>query len=1423
MKKKALRKDFYMEIRKSLNRFLSILLIVALGVAFYSGIQSAAPDMRYSGDEYFDEHKLMDLKVIGTLGLTESDIEALSQVEGIAKAEPGYLADVLCGEETQKVLRLESVTPTLNQLTPTEGRLPEKSGECFVDVEFLDGSDYEIGDTITFYLADEEDELPLKRDTFTIVGAGSSPLYISFSRGNTTLGNGELSGAGYILPEDFDYEVYTQVYIEVSGARDLTAYTDAYDSLIEKVLDRVKEIEGARCEIRYREVMDEAEEALADAKKELEDGRKEGESELAEAESEIADGEQELADGKLELADAKQELADGEKEIADGEQELADSKATLAEKEQELADAKAQLADGWAQLASGKNELASQEASFNKQYTSAMKEITSGEQQLADAKTQLASGREEYEAGLAQYEAGKQQYEAGEQQYAQGLLELQEQESAWPAQKQQLEAQRAELAGNQTALEGALSQMDARLAELQTHQAEAQGQRDSLQGQLDTLNGQIAALQQAQEGLQAEQSGLQERIASLNSQIDSSNATISEMSARISSLDGEISSLSGQRDSLRAQIEQEKSQETPDADKLAALESELAGVQSSLDEKNSERSSAQSELDSANAQLSQAQGGVTEAQERLNMIPAELAAVQENLAGCQAGAEPLTNGIAQADAGLAQINDGIAALQAEITTQTGNLEQVKAGISQIDSGIAQAESGLAAGKQQLAESRAQLDAAKQQLDETLPQLNAAKAEIESGEKEIAENEKKLKSAREQLADGKAQIASAKQTIAENEQKLIDSQAQLADGESQLADGKQQIADAEKELADAKQELEDGRKEIADAEKEIADAEKELADGKKEYEDGKKEFEEEIADAEQKIADAEADIADIEMPEWTISDRSDLPDNIGYGENADRMRNIGQVFPVLFFLVAALISLTTMTRMVEEERTQIGTLKALGYGKMAIASKYLCYALIATLAGSVFGVLLGEKFLPLIIVTAYKIMYHHMPNVVLPYNMKYALIAMGAALFSTLFSTFASCYRALADAPAVLMRPPAPKEGKRVLLERIPFLWKHLSFSWKSTVRNLFRYKKRFLMTIFGIGGCMALMIVGYGLRDSIMDVANLQFKELQIYDGMVILNTDEPQEELEALETAVTEDARVENYTKAMMRKDTVQIGKKRWDLYLMVPENIESFGQFVNFRDRTSGEEYELTDEGAIITEKIAGELNLKLGDTVAIENEDYGTVEVPVVAITENYLHHYIYITPALYERCYGEEPQYNQILYRAVESETESVMEIGEYFMTYKAALSISYTGSLMSQLSSMLSALDSVIIVLIASAGMLAFVVLYNLNNININERKRELATIKVLGFYDGEVDAYVYRENILLTIIGIFVGVALGIVLHRFVIVTVEVDYCMFGRNINLPSFLISAAFTAAFSVFVNLVMHFKLKKIDMVESLKSVE
>lgn len=1258
MKKRALRKDFYMEIRKTLSRFLSILMIVALGVAFYSGIQSAAPDMRYSGDAYFDEQKLMDLKVIGTMGLTDGDVRALEAIDGISGAEPGYMTDVLCGEETQEAIHLESISPTLNRLTPAQGRLPEASGECFLDIEFFNASGYAIGDSITFY-GEDEDSFVLKQNTFTIVGAGSSPLYISFGRGNTTLGNGELSGVGYLLAEDFDLDVYTQIYLEVQGARGLTAYTEEYDSLISRVQERIEEIAGARCEARYGEVMDEVQEKLADAKKELADGKTEGESELADAREELTDALRELNDGKKEMSESAAALAQARQQWEDGRRELEENEETIRKSEQELADAKAQLADGQTQLAEGKQTLAANEQTFRSEYEKAIGEIEAGEKQLKQAKKELKAGKKEYENGLVQYSEGMDAYTGGERQYEQGLADYQQQADAWPGQKKELEAQRTGLVSSQEALEKALPEMEAQLLALQQQKEEAQ----------------------------------------------------------------------------------------------AALDA----------------------------------------------------------------------GMPQADALLAQIEAGITALQSEYGTQTENLEAVKAGIAKIDAGIAQGDEGLKTAKEQLDATRDQLNLAKMELVASFGKLQEAEAGITSGEQEIQENEQKLADGRAALEDGRRELEKARQTIAQNEQQLASAQQELADGESQLEDGKKQLAEGRQELNDAKKEILDGRREWIRGVQEYRDGKQKYADGLQEYKDGVKEFEDKIADGEAKIADAEEEAADLKMPEWIVNDRSALPENVGYGENADRMRSLGQVFPALFFLVAALISLTTMTRMVEEERTQIGTLKALGYGKFSIASKYVCYALIATLAGSAAGIAFGEKFLPFVIITAYHIMYHHMPNLALPYNMEFAVAATGAALFSTMAGTLAACFKELAATPAILMRPPAPKEGKRVLLEYLPFLWKPLSFSWKSTVRNLFRYKKRFFMTIFGISGCMALMLVGYGLRDSILDVASLQFHDLQIYDGMLILDSEASESEKDELMEAVASDSRIENAVHTLMRSDTVRNGKKSWELYVMVPEDAGAFADFIKYRDRETGETYELTDAGAILTEKIADMMGVKAGDTITVETDENAAVEIPVAAVTENYLRHYIYLTPALYEQCFGEKPEYGTVLYRMKEDQKELAGVLGEEFLTYDAALSVNYTGTIMAQLDDMLSALDAVMIVLIVSAGLLAFVVLYNLNNININERKRELATIKVLGFYDGEVSAYVYRENILLTLIGIAAGAGLGVILHRFTITTVEVDACMFGRNIKPVSFLISAAFTAGFSLFVNVVMHFKLKKIDMVESLKSVE
>lgn len=1099
---KPTRKDFYMEIKKSPGRFLSILFIVALGVAFFSGIRSSEPDMRITGDSYFDASELMDIKALSTYGVTEKDVAKMEGVKGVKRAEGAYSADFLYNtSDEQQVIHVMSLQEQMNQVAVSEGRLPEKSGECMADNE----AGYKIGDRITLTSGTEDPVTDtLKTDTLEVVGLGSSPCYLSFGRGSATVGDGSVSGFLVVPEETFDMEVYTEVYLEVEGAKELLAFTKEYDSLIEAVAENVENITDERARARRQELVDEANEELDKAKAELEEGR---------------------AEAAAELADAAQKISDAESRLSD-----------------------------------------------------ARSQISSGRSQISSAKATLNSKQGELDAARAEYEAGVQELENGKAQYEEGLAQFEAERTAAEAEieagRQQLEESAEQIA----ALEGALAQIT-----------------------------------------------------------DIENNT-----------------------------------ELPEEEKAAAIAAIEAGA---------------------------------------GMSAAEMS-------GALAAARPAY------EQGLSRIQE--------------------------------AESQLAAAEATLTQTQADLAAAEEELAAASWQLEDGQAQINTGWAELRARERELKSGETEIADGEAQFSDAKQ----------------------------------------------------------------------EYEEGKAEAEAEIAEAEAEIAEAEEDIAAIEEPKWYVYDRSTLIEYSGFGENAERLGAIGKVFPVLFFLVAALISLTSMTRMVEEQRVSIGTMKALGYGRAAIASKYMGYALLATVGGSVIGVLIGEKVLPYIIVYAYGILYRHLPKILVPYDWGYAAMASGAAIFCTMFATWAACYKELEAQPAILMRPPAPKKGRRVFLERVTIVWKRLSFTWKSTIRNLMRYKTRFFMTMFGIGGCMALMLVGFGLKDSCYEIAELQYAELQFYDGSIYLKEDIQEEQRENLKTCLENDKNVEGYTDVNMQSVTLVNGKEERSAYEVIFEDMDSISKYVDFHDRRSKEKYSLTDDGAILTEKTAKLLDVEAGGTIEIKDEEGGNKRIKVSHICENYMGHYVYMTPAYYEQIYGSRPEYNSILFSGKENgedQKEQLEKTGRNILKEEGALSVSYTHDIEKQLDDMLKSLNLVIVVLIISAGALAFVVLYNLNTVNIAERKRELATLKVLGFYDMEVAEYVYRENIILTFLSAAVGVALGRLLHLFIIQTVEVDSAMFGRNINLPSYLYSLALTVLFSLLINGVMYFKLKRIDMVESLKSIE
>ena len=1284
---KALHKDFWMEIRKSKARFISIFLIVALGVAFFSGIQASSPDMRYSGDAYYEAAKLMDLKIQGTLGLTQRDVKAVSDIDGVELAEGSYSTDVMSGEDdARKVLHLESISSNFNLLTADEGRIPEKSGEIFLDKPFAKNRGYKIGDTIS--VSEDGDSELLKKTTYTVVGIGSSPLYISFNRGNTTLGSGEVSGFGYILPEDFEQEAFTQIYIMVHESGDVISYTDAYDNLIRKIQKRVEGIEKEQCSLRYDEIVAEANEKLNDARKELEDGKKESEEKLGDAKKKLDDGQKKYEDGKKEYEDGKQQLSDAKKELTDGKQQLADGRKQIEDGWSQLNSAKQQVEDGLSQLNAARSQLADSEAQINEkqsELTAGYEQLTAAKQQVSDGEAQLREAEKTLESKQAELDSGREQLETGKN-------TIKETKAALTSQKEQCEAGLVQVSEGESQISSSEEALSGQQAQL-----------DELTSQKEALSSQAAELQ-AQYDAGAEAGKNQEELAELSTQIQTLNGQISAMEEQIN-----------------------------------AGQAQLDGAQSELTAKKSELAQTRATLESSLGQINEGFSQIKEQEETLSRTEA-------------------------------QLNEG----QEELDKGKKELETKKAELSAAKEEIAVNQATLDDGQSQLDSARAQLSSGRQQLEEKQAQLNAGQAEIQA-----------------------------------NTEKLTSSQAELDANEQKLLDGEKEIRENEQKLKDAKKDLED--------------AKKKLSDGKKEYQDGKKEADDKIAEAQQKIEDAQKEVDDIETPEWIVTDRNDLPEYSDFGDNAERLKNIGKVFPMIFFLVAALISLTTMTRMVEEQRTQIGTMKALGYGKASIASKYLSYAFLATVGGSIAGVLFGEKVLPFIIIQAYGIMYWNIgDHMQLDYELQYALIASGAAVICTMGATLFSCAKTLAETPASLMRPPAPKEGKRILIERISFIWKHLSFSWKSSMRNLFRYKKRLFMTIFGIAGSMGLMLVGFGLYDSIMDIAILQYDQIQHYDAMVINDEDATDSQEKDLLKFLDGNSEIDHYTRVQLTKMTAPKEKGSVSIYVYVPENTENFKEDVTLRDRKSHEQYELTDDGAVICEKTASLIGVKTGDEITLE-KDNRKYKVKITAVTENYMGHYVYMTPPCYEKTFGEKPEYSSTVYTMKEDAESDLETLGNAILKYPAALSISYTSSTAGQVERMLGSLGAVIWVLIISAGMLAFVVLYNLNNINITERQRELATLKVLGFYDGEVSQYVFRENILLSFIGILAGAVFGIFLHRYVITTVEVDAVMFGRNIKPISFVYSGIITFGFSMFVNMVMHFKLKKINMVESLKSVE
>lgn len=1065
--KSMMKRNTFREIKKSFGRYFAILAIIALGVAFFSGLKITQSVMVHSADVYLKDLQFYDYRLVSTLGFTEENVEALAEKEDVRAAEGAISAEVLYKDagENERVIKMHSITEKVNKLKLIAGEMPQSADECVVDSALF--SEDAIGSKLVLSENNTTDDLDkFAYKEYTITGLVQSPCYIQFERGNTSIGNGRISGFAYILKDGFTVDYDTEIYIKFDEDYDI--YSDEYDSYIDAKEADWEVYTKEQADIRYEKIVKDAQDELDEKKEELEEKR---------------------AEAEAELESAKQQLTDGETEISDGKNQIASAKTELSTKASELQ--------------SGKDALSSKAA-----------ELESASQQISGQESALAAKKAEYEQGLNAYLAAKQQV---------------------TDQRNSLEAAKAQLTENTPGYEEMLAQIEAGLTEV-------------------------------------------------------------------------------------------------------------------------------------------------------------------------AGAEA--------------------------------------------------------------------------------ELNAKNAELEAAAGQLSSAESQLAAAKQQIEDGKNALAAA--------------EAELMDGENQLAAAKEQIEEKEDQLEAA---------------------ETELADGLLQYQENQSEFDEQMQDADDQIADAQSKIDEIEKPETYVLDRNT---NVGYvclKNDSGVVKGIANVFPVFFFLVAALICMTTMNRMVEEQRTQIGVLKALGFSEGKIMGKYLFYSGSAAISGTLIGYVLGIHFFPLVIITAYGIVYK-MGGIYYVSDLPLALVSLTVAVFCSVGTTWLSCHKELKEVAADLMRPKAPKAGKRVFLEHVPFIWKRLKFLQKVSVRNIVRYKKRFFMMVIGISGCTALLVMGFGVRDSVVAVADQQYEEIQLYDIGVTLKAGKmPGEaDLKSLDSALEKENAAGMY--AMEKTIDLVTDKGTKSIHMVAVENPDEVGDFISLHTKKQ-EPIAYPKEGeAVLSKKVAETYAVKKGDTILLRDSDNNEMHLKVTGICENHIYNYVYIAPESYEKQIGDVV-FKNVYVRLPDA--SDIHEVSAVLMKADGVTAVTVNSDMLSRISQMMSCMNYIVIIIIICAGALAFIVLYNLNNINITERVREIATIKVLGFYPKETASYVFRENMVLTAIGCGLGLILGKWFHRFVMGEIQIDMVSFNVQINAVSYLFSVLLTMGFAWIVNCMMTGKLERINMAESLKSID
>lgn len=1374
------------------SRFFALTAIVTIGVAFFVGVSATSPIMGQSVDYYDDEMNMKDITVYSNYGFDQADIDAIAALEEVELCEGGWFADVLATADTTTVVtRIHSwqEDQMINHFRLREGRLPRNAHEAVAEAGTTLKSGFTIGSKVTFSYPEGSENESLLIDEVTIVGVIDTPLYLNMTKENSTLSNQYIQTYLYVPAQAFDNEFFLEANILLKDGQQKYTFSEEYEDYADAAKKEIEALARTQKDVRIGRIRQ-------DALKEYEDGLRDYEDGVREYNEKIADAEQQIADGEKEVIDGMAEISDGWKQYNEGvdtlNRETADALAKLNDAARLAAEGRAEYEKGKAEFAAAKAELLNN----LKQVNDGIRQIDEG----IDSLEKAADGLRQIDDGLQQTEEAlenmKKAAEAIDELKNDTVLHADDPVSVLLGYAPEMK-QLTDLLG--------IGEDDT-IADLQNALSLMQSGLQAAQAALDLVPDELRDLSVAQlENLIADDglSILSDIAAVLGGSDDSS---VQEMIAAAEDLVP-----AEYREMTIAEIREQLPPETAD---IIGRIAELIGLD--------ENASINDVMNAVNELVPEEIRTATIGEVRA-LLSDELIMRLDELAA-EVGADASVNDLAvylqEQKQQLDEAADAIAMLM-EMPVLS---DDTKLSVLMSDEDMAKLIAGLELDgedtvkdlEDKLKETIAQLEKLQKELQDQKQMILDELAKQGIDPKDIGRTIEDLRKQKEELQKTAKLITDG---IAEGEAQLKAAEEKLLAGEAEIADGRRQL---DEETASAWAKLYDARKELLDGQKKIDDALADLAEARKELEEGRESGLQELQDAKKKLDDAKKEIDDLKPGEWTVLDRTQHYATATYKNTVDQMKAIGNIFPVFFILVAALVCLTTMTRLVDEQRGEIGTLRALGYTEVQCAGKYLIYAGSATLLGEVLGIIAGMLIFPAVIYNTWRMMYI-LPPIRLQIPWGLVMLCCISFLAGMLLTTWLACRQDMREVPAQLMRPKAPKMGRTTLIERIPVIWNRLSFTWKVTMRNLFRYKRRFFMTVAGVAGCGALLVTGFGIRDSINSMVDIQFYDIYRYHGTAELKHDLSDEECRDLMQELLRRPDVESLTQASVYSAKAA-GNTKMDETVTVeifsdPEDIK---EVYDLRTRRGRKPVILSNDGVIINEKLAENLDLKIGDTIALEGADGGFADVPVAGITEMYIQHYVFMSEDVYLQ-YFHKPCENRALMIRVSGDEETQKKVEEALANMPQVESVSFFTVLLNNFRDMVKGLNFVVWTLIISSMSLAFVVLGNLINVNISERQREIATLKVLGFRRREVESYIYKENNVLTLIGAVVALPIGTLLHHYIMRTVEMDYIMFGRDVLPMSYVYAVGLTLLFGVMVDHFMASRLHEIQMVESLKSVE